>query len=138
MHPFIRSVNCVVRGIKRVISSLVSRGDVSRPIPDHCFVRRLDPDEVSIGVERILGRRLTSFENALLERRLRPLRDADDSLVIRVASPRYEGRAPLVVVTSLAVDGYAAAASSPLQLVESALVFREAATLEDDVVDLVA
>lgn len=123
--------------LTKAISSFIARGSASHPAPAH-FVRRLDPDEVSIGVERILGRRLTSFENALLERQLRPLRDADDSLVIRVASPRYEGRAPLVVVTSLAVDGYEAGASNPLQLVESALVFRSPSTLEDDVVDLVA
>lgn len=137
MRQIIRSVNRLVRGFKRVISSLVSRGDASRPAPDH-FVRRLGPDEIAGAVEKVQGRRLTSFQMALLGRSLRPLRDADDSLVIRVASPLYKGRAPLVVVTSLAADGYAAEANSNLRLVEFALVFRETATLEDEVVDLVA
>lgn len=123
--------------LTKTISSLFLRGGASRPAPDH-FVRRLDPDEIAGAVEKVQGRRLTSFQVALLGRRLRPLRDADDSLVIRVSSPRYRGRAPLVLVTSLAVDGYAAGANSNLRLVEFALVFRETATLEDEVVDLVA
>jgi hypothetical protein len=42
------------------------------------------------------------------------------------------------MISSLAVDGYAAEGNIPLQVIESALVFRQDSTLEDEVVDLVA
>lgn len=123
--------------LTKTISSFFLRGGASNPAPD-LFVRRLDSDDIAGAVAKVLGRRLTSFEADLLTRELRPLRDADDTLFIRVASPRYEGRAPIVMIRSLAVDGYAAEGNIPLQVIESALVFREHATLEDGVIDLVA
>lgn len=125
--------------LRKALSSFVLRGDASSPALDDHFVARLDPDEIAVGVEKVLGRRLTSFETNLIEQQLRPLRDGDDSLAIRVASPRYEGgRAPVVFVRSLAISGYAAMSTEPLTLVESATIARENPTAFDEVVDIVA